>query len=203
MAGLDRPRRLDGVRLRQLRDVLRDLIEREAVLCELRLVDPDLGGAHLLHDGNVVGVRVELLLDVGGELVDADQERAAHRGGELVPVVRGQHHHPATAPDLLIQEVHQLSERHVLVRDSVPHLEAVEAEEVPDRVDRLVVEVEEVGNAVLPEPLALDDLLDDPGLVRRPRGRIESVVHLHDVVVPPHPVGRPVLSKQQEFHGRL
>src|SRR5712672_1920424 len=72
---------------------------------------------------------------------------------------------------------------------------------MPDGVDHLVVQIEEIGRRVLPESLALDHLLDQAGLQRYPRRGIEAVTKLLDVVSQPHPVDRTVGSVERPYVG--
>src|SRR5262245_23341425 len=185
LIGRDRHGRQRRLALRERHDVLGDVLERVAVLTELVLIHEDLRRLDQLDDPGLVAVGVERRVDPvlhGGR---RDLERAGHLRVRDRAVVGGQDERPLALSDLRVQEADQVPQRLVLRDHHVLHLGAVHRPDVADVVDHLVVDEQEVGRVVLAEPLPLDHLLEDPGLVRDARRRVEPLQQRLDVVRAP------------------
>ena len=112
--------------------------------------------------------------------------KAPVRGGvSLHPVVGGQDQRPLTLAHLTVHEIDEVLEVGVLDLQRVRQLDPVGTEHVSDRVDGLVVDVEQIGGVVGAEALALHDGLDDRRLPRGAGGGVETAVQRLDVEIAP------------------
>src|SRR6266511_4504117 len=149
---------LPRVGLREGLEALRQLLQVVSVVHHLGPVDERPSRSDPRHHRRVI-LLGEPFGHEGLEDLDLDRVRAAHVGPRGVAVVRRDQQDPVPPAHPAVQEVDERREQLVLGLDAVPLFQAGGVEQVPDLVDELEVDEEQVGPVVVAEALPGHDLL--------------------------------------------
>ena len=144
---------LERLPLRQPEQEARDVVEVDATLGELGLVQPDLGRAELLRSAATSSPSSNRSLSISSSSSMSIWNAPETAGSRLRAVVGGERQHPLPAPTVSVEEVDQICRCSSWTRTASDISIAVRAERVTDHVDRLVVQEQQVGDVVGAEPL--------------------------------------------------